>query len=189
VPTKHRARLRTPVEVAFACPSCGFAARAIVEGEGIGTATSFVILDRGHARDSAAEEALAEARHDAQVTASIAPCPRCMKRSRTAVMQYVVKSVFAVVGFLALAVVLWLLIHDGWRYLVSPLMIVAAAASAKRRRTRYELAGTMLQGIRPEAVLPRAQVRSLPPAPVSKPAPSPERIEPTPAGTEPRTLR
>lgn len=189
MPTNHRARLRAPVEVAFACPSCGFAARAIVEGEGVGTATSFIILDRDHARASAAEEAVAEARHDAQVTASIAPCPRCRKRSRTAVASYVVKSALAVTGFAALGIVLWLFLHDWLRYILPPVMAAAALGSAKRRRTRYHLAGALLQNVRPEAVLPRAQVRSLPPAPAPKPATPPERIEPTPAGDEPRTLR
>ena len=189
MPTNHRARLRTPVEVAFACPSCGFAARAIVEGEGVGTATSYIIVDRDNARERAAEEAVAEARHDAQITASIAPCPRCMRRSRTAVASYVIKSALAVAAFAGLGVAA-LLVSHGWPcWFLPPLMAAAALGSAKRRRARYNLAGSLLQSIRPEAVLPRAEVRSLPPARPPRPIEPPERIEPTSASDEPRTLR
>jgi hypothetical protein len=181
--------MRGPVEVAFACPSCGFAARAIVESEGVGTATSFLLLDRKHADAHAAEEAIEEAHHHAQVTASIAPCPRCRKRSRTAVAAYIAKSLFAVGGFFALAGVL-VLVDLAWaRYLLAPVMVAAALACAQHRRTRYLQASAMLQKIQPEVVLPRAEVRSLPPAPAAKPVAPPERIEPTPAGDEPRTLR
>ena len=189
MPTNHVARTRAPVEVAFACTSCGFAARALVEGEGVGTATSFILVDREHADQCAAEEAIEEAHHHAQVTASIAPCPRCHKRSRAAVAAYVVKSAFAVAGFLALAGVLVLVDLEWVHYVLAPMAAAAALACARHRRTRYLQASTMLHDVRPEVVLPRAQVRSLPPAPAAKPAPPREQIAPTPAGDEPRTLR
>jgi hypothetical protein len=161
----------------------------MVEGEGVGTATSFILVDREHADQCAAEEAIEEAHHHAQVTASIAPCPRCLKRSPSAVAAYIVKSTFAVAGFLALAGVLVLVDLEWVHYVLAPLAAAAALACAKHRRTRYLQASAMLHDVRPEVVLPRAQVRSLPPAPAAKPVAPPERVEPTPAADEPRTLR
>ena len=59
--TQHVVRTSAPVEVAFHCASCDFAARVVVEGHGVGAATSFIVLDRRHAREAAATEAAAEA--------------------------------------------------------------------------------------------------------------------------------
>jgi hypothetical protein len=184
----HSARTRAPVEVGFSCPSCGFAARAVVEGEGVGTAASYIVIDRKNAREAAAEEAVAEARHDAKIIASILPCPKCQKRSRLAVAVFVVRALFEVTGFVALGVVLWWLTDLWLRWVLLGLMVGAAVGAAKRRRTRYRLASTLVLDIRPEAVLPRAQVVSLP-APPAKPATAPEPVEPTPMTDEPHTLR
>jgi hypothetical protein len=182
----HSARTRAPVEVGFSCSSCGFAARAVIEGEGVGTAASYIVIDRKNARDAAAEEAFAEARHDARIIGSILPCPKCRKRSRSAVALFVVRALFEVIGFLALGVVFWWLMDFWLRWVLLGLMVAAAFGAAKRRRSRYRLASALVLDIRPEAVLPRAQVVSLP---AVKATTAPEPIEPTPMSDEPHTLR
>jgi hypothetical protein len=189
VATKHVVRTSAPVEVAFHCDSCDFSARVVVDGHGRGTATSFIILDRGSARAAAAEEAVAEASYDAQVTAAIAPCPRCMKRSRRAVASYVVRSLLVGIGWVALGFTFWWLLTGWLRWLMLGIMATAATGTARQRRTRYALASTLLRDVRPEVVLPRAEVRSLPAPPAPRPAVEPARVEPTPASDEPHTLR
>jgi hypothetical protein len=183
VATRHVVDTSAPVEVAYHCDSCNFSARVVVEGSGRGTATSFIIVDRKRARAAAAEEAVAEAHHDARVTAAIAPCPRCLKRSRRAVASYLARSLLVGIGWVALGFVFWWLTTGWLRWLLLGLMAAAASGTARQRRTRYALASTLLRDVRPEVVLPRAEVRSLPAA---KPAVQPE---PTPASDEPRTLR
>jgi hypothetical protein len=187
--TQHVVTTATPVEVAFHCGSCDFAARVVVEGHGVGAATSFIVLDRRHAREAAATEAAAEAHHDAQVTAAIAPCPRCMKRSRRAVASYVVRSLLVGIGWVALGFTFWWLLTGWLRWLMLGIMATAATGTARQRRTRYALASTLLRDVRPEVVLPRAEVRSLPAPPAPRPAVEPARVEPTPASDEPHTLR
>jgi hypothetical protein len=189
VATQHVVKTSGPVEVAFSCGACGFSARALVEGRSTGTATSFLILDRRRARAAAADEAEAEVRYDAQMTASIAPCPRCGKRSRTAAASFVVRSALVATGFLALGAACWWMIASWYSWLVLAVFVAAAGSAVKQRRLRYTLAATRLRDVRADIVLPRAEVRSLPPPPVPRPVVEPVRVEPTPASGEPSTLR
>jgi len=189
VATQHVVKTSGPVEVAFSCDACGFSAHALVEGRGTGSATSFIILDRRGARAAAAEEAEAEAKYDAQMTASIAPCPRCGKRSRVAAASFVVRSALVAIGFVALGAACWWIIASGMRWLVLGMFVAAAGGTVKQRRSRYALASTLLRDVRPDVVLPRAEVRQLPPPPVPRPVVEPVRVEPTPASDEPSTLR
>lgn len=186
--TRYRTRTRAPVEVGFSCSACGYAARAVIEGEGIGTATSYIVLDRKSAREAAAEEAVAEARHDAQLVGSILPCPQCQRRSRVAVASFVARGVLAVTGFLALGVALWWLMDVWLRWVLLAAMVGAAVSSARRRRSRYQLASALVIDIRPETVLPRAHARRLSPAVVMVTAPA-ASVEPTLRIDEPHTLR
>jgi hypothetical protein len=176
-----------PVEVAFACASCGFAARALIEGEGVGTATSYIVLDREHADEAAADEAVAEARHDAKVIGSIMPCPKCQQRSRAAVVSFIANAVLSVLGFVAFGALSWWLVGTWFGWFMLGLSLVMAITTAMRRRRRYQLASTLVIKIQPEAVLPRAQARGRLPAP--PPTQAPAAIERTPASEEPRTLR
>jgi hypothetical protein len=187
--TQHVVTTATPVEVAFHCGSCDFAARVVVEGHGVGAATSFIVLDRRHAREAAATEAAAEAHHDAQVTAAIAPCPRCMKRSRRAVASFVAVSLLACSGWVALGVMSWWFTAGWLRWLFVGITAAATAGTVRQRRTRYLIASSMLRDVRPEVVLPRAEVRSLPAAPAQRRAVEPVRVDVTPASDEPHTLR
>lgn len=184
----HVVRTTIPVEVSYACAACGFSARAMVEGRGVGTASSFIVFDRRRARARAGEEAAAEAAHDAQITASIAPCPRCLERSRSAVASFVVRSVLATMCWVGLGGGLWWLEDGGLRWVFLAGLLAVAVASARRRRMRYQLASTLLRDVRPETILPRAHVRSLPPLRAPQPAVA-ARVEPTPPSNEPRTLR
>jgi hypothetical protein len=186
---RHIVRTTVPVEVSYACASCGFSARAMVEGRGVGSASSYLFFDRKRARAKAGEEAVAEAAYDAHVTASIAPCPRCFTRSRSAVASFVIRSVLATIGWLVLGGTLWWLIDGGLRWLVLALLLAAAAGTVRRRRMRYQLGSTLLRNVRPEVVLPRAEVRSLPPPPARARVVAPPISEPTPPTDEPRRLR
>jgi hypothetical protein len=191
----HHVTTQTTVEVDYDCPACGFAGTALVRAEGIGTATSFVVVDRDPAREAAAEESAEDAVHQAKVTAALLPCPRCRRRSRAVVAQFVIMTVLGVVALLALAVLAWRL-DEGWRgRLIAGVLAIAAIQVARRKHRHFKDAEARVEKLRVRAVLPRAvavqgaSARPSPAAPVATPAAdSPEPDEP-PADGGPRLLR
>jgi hypothetical protein len=190
----HQVTTQTKVEVDFDCAACGFAGTALVNAEGIGTATSFIGVDRDPAREAALEESAEDAVHQARVTAALLPCPRCRHRSRAVIAQFVIFTVIGVVALLALAALaFWL--DDGYRgWLIGGVLLVAAAQVAWRKRRHFKEAEARVETVRLRAVLPRAvavQVaRPAVTAPVvAAPTASPATDEEAPADGGPRLLR
>jgi hypothetical protein len=197
--TKHTAGAVTRVEVDYDCRGCGFAGTAMVHGEGIGTSTSFVVLDRGDAAQAARAEAEAEARHHATVTAALMPCPRCHRRSMAAATQFVAMTAVGVAALLGGAVAArWLFggAVEGWILVVW--LVGSAVSVVARKRRHFRQVPLLVEAVRPRAAaLPRAVVveggARLPAGPTSS-SPSPLGVAPAddgppPADGGPRLLR
>lgn len=178
MPRNHHATTTTTVDVDFDCAACGYAGIVAVNGEGVGTAMSFVGFDRDHARRVATEEAVAEATHQARVTAALIPCPRCHRRARGAVFQHVLWTSLGALALLALtAGVRW--IDTGFRATVAAgLFLAGAIALVVRKRRQFVAAGTLGSTMRVRAVVPAAKVvraGAVVPTPTRAPEPQPER--------------
>lgn len=192
--TKHTARAATRVEVDFDCRACGFAGTATVHGEGMGTSTSFLVLDRGHADQAALAEAEAEARHHAAVTAALMPCPRCHRRSMAAATQFVALTAVGAAMLLGGAVAARWLFGGGRGWLLVALLVGSAASLVWRKRRHFRQVPILVEAVRPRAALPRAVVRAGGDAPQAALAAAPsaastDPAEAPPADGGPRLLR
>ena len=190
----HKVTTQTKVEVDFDCAACGFAGTALVNAEGIGTATSFIVVDRDPAREAALEESAEDAVHQARVTAALLPCPRCRRRSRAVIAQFVILTVLGVIALVALATLaFWL--DDGFRgWLIGGALLAAAVQVAWRKRRHFKEAEARVEAVRLRAVLPRAvAVQGARPAVaapvVATTSGSPASDEEAPADGGPRLLR
>jgi hypothetical protein len=181
VSTHHTAYTdETTVVVDVDCAYCGYAGTAAVRSRGKGTATSFVVFDRAHARDVASREAAEDLAHQARVTASLLPCPKCHRRSRAAVAQYVIGTVIGVVFLVALSVIAWWLTKPGGgRWLGAAAFLFAAVVLAANKRKRFRTIGAQLVGVRIRPVLPQASAVKLGPAvtPIASKAPDPQPVD------------
>jgi hypothetical protein len=190
VSTTHLVRTEEEtVSVDVDCAYCGYAGTAVVRATGTGTATSFLIVDRNHARRAAAEEAVEDLAHHAGVTASLLPCPSCGRRSRSTVVQHVIVTAIGALFLVALAVGVWLIADPGLgRWAGAGAFALAAGVTVNRARSRLRAAESLLVSVKQRPVLPPATVVKVGPAivPVASKAPEPQ---PTHDGGDPKLLR
>lgn len=168
------------IAVDIDCPYCRYAGTADVRARGRGSATSFIVIDRDHARDAAAKEAIEDLAHQARVTASLLPCPQCRRRSRLAVTQYVIGTVLGMVCMVVLASVVWWLVKPGpSRWLCAGPLLFGAVALAATKRKRFRDTEALLVGVRARPVLPQAAAVKIGPTvtPIASKPPDPQPID------------
>ncbi len=197
--TKHVVKTQTQLDVDFDCDACGYSGIATVNAEGVGIATSFIGIDRGHAERAASEQSAGEALHHARLTAGLLTCPRCRHRSRAAAFQFMVMTAIGVVLLLAVAVVLLRFAERTRDVLLAGGLTVLAIGMAWRKRRQLRSAETLIVQVRakpPRAVVvlakqqrqPARAKEPVPPIASAGPAPAAETT-PIPDDGGPRLLR
>jgi hypothetical protein len=188
VSTRHVAETKQmTIAVAIDCAYCGYAGIADVRSTGKGEARSFVGLDRGYARDVAAERAHEDLTYQASVTASLLRCPQCARRARTAVVSYLVGTVVRVLALGALAAFAWWAGPGGFWHWFGPAAIgFSACAVAASRYKRFVASATLVERVHQRPQLPAATALKLAsPPPRTALAPEPHADC---ADTEPKLL-
>lgn len=95
---KHTATITTKAILPFRCTFCRKESQALVVGVGQGQGNSPYFLDESGAKDRAKSSAERAAEENAQLTLSLAACPKCGRRDESVARALKAKAILGVVA-------------------------------------------------------------------------------------------